>query len=166
MLVLGNGDSATSLAVLSVLIPLDQMAPCGGVLGGAAPSLGANDSKLRLAMILGVGFDSVIVDITDISIGHMNLDSLDKPNGPLGPRLLPRAVAVLFGAQHSELVGTFIAESLSLSETPSLGLLRAHVRLDPDHVPDPVGSGFEPVPQVMVSINIGRSRPKKINNFD
>ena len=94
-LVLGNGDSSTSLAMLPMLVTLNEMAPPGRVLRGSPSSLGANDSKLRLAMVLGVGFDSTIVNITDLSIGHVNLDSLDKPNGPLGPRLLSRAVAVL-----------------------------------------------------------------------
>ena len=143
------------------------MAPSGGILGGAAPPLGANDSKLRLAMILGVGLDSTIVDITDIGVGHMNLDPFDEPNGPFGPRLLPRAVAMLLGAQLSELVGTLISESLSLGETPSLSLLRTHVRLDPDHVPNSVGSSFEPVPQIMVSINVWLlTPPNSIGSID
>ena len=145
-LVLGNGDSATSLTMLPMVVTFNKMAPPSGVLGGSPPSLGANNSKLRLAMVLGVSLDSTIVDITNVCVGHMSLNPFDESNGPFGPRLLSGGISVLVGAQLSELVGTFITKPLSLCETPISGLLLTPVHLDSDHVPDPVGPGFKPVP--------------------
>ena len=54
------------------------MAPSGGVLGGAAPSRGANHAKLRLPLQLGISLDSLIIDIPHIGASHMGLNPFDK----------------------------------------------------------------------------------------